>query len=76
MTLLQRTLWYDTTPIAVAEGPVLGSEFANKIKRLVLIFVRKKTGQTGLETRLAWVGQNRRLEGTLGWHRTERVLAD
>lgn len=34
--LLQRTRGYDTTPIAVADGPALGSEIANNIKWLVL----------------------------------------
>jgi hypothetical protein len=34
--LLQRTRGYDNTPIAVADGPALGSEIANNIKWLVL----------------------------------------
>jgi hypothetical protein len=41
---LQRTCGYGTTPFAVAEGPVLGSKIANKIKRLVLTHCEKKTG--------------------------------
>ena len=47
-TLLQRTRRYDTTPIAVAEGPVLGSEIANKIKRLVLLFRLKTSLENAL----------------------------
>ena len=47
-TLLPHTRRYDTTPNAVAEGPVLGSKIANKIKRLVLLFRLKRSFENAL----------------------------